>query len=234
MRSSSLGKECNPFAASATNNVNAIDPEESEPDVGVLAAGCHPLRQACVPDASSSLGGRCRARADERAPERTTRGRRLEEEDFDPFDASVCEKKCPSELCDCAATTTYGFPDAQDCAPELRSVCHGGDVKNCFPKEEKAFYEGVYCAFADCWLDSDQERDDYVECTCQYYENYCDLYGDYADDYPKVAAQCAAAHCCIQFDTSEEKDACFKSSAPSVAPSMLVCCSVSSCNSFSN
>mmetsp|Transcript_18210 Transcript_18210/g.38211 ORF Transcript_18210/g.38211 Transcript_18210/m.38211 type:complete len:213 (+) Transcript_18210:60-698(+) len=118
----------------------------------------------------------------------------------------VCPKTCPKQLCDCAKKTKLGYPDAQDCAPQLHRVCTSGQLSKCVDNEYLPFYRQCYCAFAKCWLASNN----YEDCTCLYHKNYCKLYSSYKNDYPKVAKKCSIDQCCRRARTSAKKAACIK------------------------
>lgn len=201
----SIGDECMP---PATLDTNAIRSVETKPDVGVMTQ-CHPLGQVCVPDGSSSLGGHCRSKASISTRKAQTPRRHLLENPF------VCPSTCPEDLCACANSTELGYPDAQDCAPEINDVCTSGDTPKCFGADSLEFYEQTYCAFATCWLDGNR----YEDCACGYYQNYCNLYGDYVDSYPEIADKCAVAACCDQANDGDEKIMCVPAMMPSAQPS---------------
>jgi len=228
-----VGNECNPSSAS-NDNANALHTAKrgkAAADVGVLASvssqrSCYDRAEAvCIPDESSTLGGRCHDASREigkssfdyrRFLLQSTANRFLpeEEEDVVPF---VCPADtCPAELCECAASTEFGWPDARDCAIELHAVCTSAStstsnngISDCFNDEYTAFYEEVYCEFASCWLDGNS----YEDCDCEYYVNYCALYESYADGYPEVAKKCEVAGCCKEASGSAEKMSCVPGSS---------------------
>jgi len=131
----------------------------------------------------------------------------------------VCPATCPEPLCSCAETTDQGYPDAQDCATELNSVCTNDETSLCFNNTYLPFYDEVYCKTATCFLDDNYI---YEDCTCEYYEGFCKLYEDYATDaYPDIVDKCATADCCKKAKNSGDKILCLPAmlSRPSSAPS---------------
>eukprot|EP00578_Thalassiosira_sp_NH16_P009701 CAMPEP_0181108210 /NCGR_PEP_ID=MMETSP1071-20121207/17509_1 /TAXON_ID=35127 /ORGANISM="Thalassiosira sp., Strain NH16" /LENGTH=591 /DNA_ID=CAMNT_0023191799 /DNA_START=111 /DNA_END=1883 /DNA_ORIENTATION=+ len=206
------GEECKPPSAERKGS--------RYPDQGVLASQCPSPRQVCDPDGSSSLGGRCRdANAGIASASMQTTQRepwRILQEGKGPQIDCDAASACPAELCTCAASTEEGYPDAQDCAAELNAVCTTGNTEQCFDYENIDFYDYTYCPFAACYL----EGNDYDECACGYYQDYCELYRAYIGDaYPDIADKCTVAECCDGAGTKDERVACIPEMMPSAKPS---------------
>ena len=205
------GEECKPPSSSRKGS--------RYPDQGVLASQCPSPRQVCDPDGSSSLGGRCRdANAGIASALMQTQREpwRILQEGKGPQIDCDAASACPAELCTCAASTEEGYPDAQDCAAELNAVCTTGNTEQCFDYEIRDFYDYTYCPFAACYL----EGNDYDECACGYYQDYCELYRAYiGDEYPDIADKCTIAECCDGAGTKDERVACIPEMMPSAKPS---------------
>jgi len=198
---STLGDECVP--------ISTIKPEGRKPDIGLLSR-CHPIHQVCAPDESSSFGGRCqdkapgtRFKAKKRAT--TAKAKRNLQMQLDQF---VCPATCPAEMCACS--DAIGYPDAQDCASEMNSVCTSGATDQCFDSAYLSFYDDIYCEVADCFVSGNS----YEDCTCGYYQDYCTVYGSYADAYPDIAEKCRVAACCEGAVSGGDKFECIPGTAP--------------------
>ena len=68
LQSTTLGKECNTLTLDSTvNNVKWVaksEEKEDDTDIGLLIVDCNNDNENCLPDDTSSLGGRCTTRKD--------------------------------------------------------------------------------------------------------------------------------------------------------------------------
>ena len=69
LQSTTLGKECNTLELDSSNNndkwvAKSEDNKEDDTDIGLLIVNCNNDNENCLPDDTSSLGGRCITRND--------------------------------------------------------------------------------------------------------------------------------------------------------------------------
>lgn len=177
----SNGRECD--LGTSTDHVDSRNSTVAKPDLGMLSRCSDPTRrQVCVPDGTSSMGGRCR-----------------DEDSVYGWAASPRHLRSSSIVCeqDCS--------NIRDCSSEIFHVCVSYKfLPECWDPDRIPFYSKVHCRHAACFAFGYSEQ----RCACDYARDDCKLYAD--PDQCAIADCCEAAtgsqekSLCLAFTSTED------------------------------